>query len=53
MWVAVIDSHLKAWMPPFQWSAQAWAHAHVEIAFTVMALVLTWQARRLARSCAH
>ncbi len=46
-WVAVFDSHLKAWLPPFEWSSKAWAHAHVEIAFTVMAAICTWFAVRL------
>ncbi len=46
-WVAVCDSHLKAWLPPFEWSSKAWAHAHVEMAFTLMAGVCTWFAVRV------
>jgi hypothetical protein len=42
IWVAVIDSYLKAWMPPFRWSPDAYAHAHVEIAFTALAIASSW-----------
>lgn len=42
MWLAVVDSYLKAWLPPFEWTSQAFAHAHVEIAFTVLAIAATW-----------
>jgi hypothetical protein len=48
-WVAVFDSHLKSWAPPFEWSSKAYAHAHVEIAFTVMAAIVTWLAVRVRR----
>lgn len=47
-WLSVVDSHLKSWAPPFVWqSPRSWAHAHVEIAFTVMAILVTWMAVRL------
>ncbi len=42
-WLAVAISHLKSWMPPFLWvSPKSWAHAEVEIAFTAMAIAVTW-----------
>ncbi|BDC52460.1 hypothetical protein F183_A47750 [Bryobacterales bacterium F-183] len=48
-WVAVADSHLKSWMPPFVWESPAsWAHATVEVVFTLQAVAVTWLAYRIA-----
>ncbi len=47
IWAAVVDSYLKAWLPPFEWSTKAYAHAHVEIAFTILAVGATWFALRI------
>ena len=47
-WFSTVDSHLKSWLPPFVWqSPKSWAHAHVEIVFTGLAILATWLALRL------
>jgi len=49
-WLAVADSHAKSWLPPFAWDPpKSYAHAHVEIAFTCMAILITWAVQRLRR----
>jgi hypothetical protein len=46
-WVAVGDSYLKAWLPPFQWDpAKSWPHANVEIMFTLLACSMSWMLLR-------
>jgi hypothetical protein len=47
-WFSTLDSHLKSWLPPFVWqSPKSWAHAHVEIVFTVLAILVTWLAMQM------
>lgn len=48
MWAAVVDSYLKSWLPPFVWQSPAsWAHATVEVVFTLLALAATYMASRI------
>lgn len=47
-WAAVADSHLKSWLPPFAWQSPAsWAHATVEVVFTLFAIGVTFMASRI------